>query len=180
MDSKLEPLFNKLENSRLQLFAKLEKKEESELNFHPGKDEWSILQVMHHLMISEHLSIGYINKKLTYRTNIKKSGFGAAIRLFILKVILRLPFRYKAPKIVSELPDNSDSNQVKGQWDQTRKELRELLDNLPEEFLNKDIFKHGFAGKMNIFQALCFMNEHFRHHLKQVDRIMKSYSFTKN
>jgi len=135
---------------------------------------------MHHLIITEQLAIRYINKKLTYRTNIKKSGFGAAIRSLTLKVILRLAFRYKAPKIVSELPDNSDSNQVKGQWDQTRKELRELLDNLPEEFLNKNIFKHGSAGKMNIFQAFCFMEEHFKHHLKQIDRIVNSYSFTKN
>lgn len=176
MDSKLESGFNKLENSRLQLFAKLEKKDESELNFHPGKDKWSMIQVMHHLIITEQLSIGYINKKLTYRTNIKKSGFGAAIRFFALKSMLRTPFRFKAPKIVSEVPDNGNFNQVKDQWDQTRKELRELLDNLPEEFLNKNIFKHAIAGKMNICQTLCFMEEHFKHHVKQIDRIAKSFN----
>ena len=180
MDSNLEPVFNKLENSRLQLFAKLEMKEESALNFHSGKDKWSIIQVLHHLMISEHLSIVYIKKKLTYRTNIKKTGFSAALRLFTLKLIFKSPFRYKAPKIVSKVPDNDNINQVKDQWDQTRKELKELLDSLPKEFLNKDIFKHAFAGKMNIFQALCYMDEHFRHHLKQIDRIMKSSSLTKN
>jgi len=180
MDSKLESRFNKLENSRLQLFAKLEKKDESELNFHPGKYKWSVIQVMHHLIITEQLSTGYINKKLTYRTNIKKSGLGAAIRFFVLKSMLQMPFRFKAPKIVSEVPDNGNFKETKNQWDQVRKEMRELLDNLPEEFLNKNIFKHAIAGKMNIYQTLSFMEEHFKHHVKQIDRIMKSFSFTKN
>ena len=180
MDSKLESKFNQLESSRLQLLAELEKRDDKELNFHPGKDKWSVIQVMHHLIIIEQLSIGYINKKLTYKTNIKKSGFGAAIRVFVLTLILKMPFRFKAPKIVSEVPDNSDFKETKDQWDQIRKEMRELFDNLPEELLNKNIFKHALAGKMNIYQMLGFMEEHFKHHVKQIDRILKSFSFTKN
>jgi len=180
MDSKLESKFKNFENSRLKLLTELEKRGDKELNYHPGKDKWSVIQVMHHLIIIEQLSIGYINKKLTYKTNIKKSGFSAAIKVFVLKLLLRMPFRFKAPKIVSEVPNSGDFNQVKDQWDQTRKELRKLLDNLPEEFLNKNIFKHALAGKMNIYQMLSFMDEHFKHHVKQIDRILKSFSFTKN
>ena len=175
MDSKLELRFNQLENSRLQLLAELEKRDDKELNFHPGKDKWSVIQVMHHLIIIEQLSIGYINKKLTYKTNINKSGFGSAIRVFVLTLILKMPFRFKAPKIVSEVPDNSDLNETKNQWDQVRKEMQELFDNLPEDFLNKNIFKHALAGKMNIYQMLSFMEEHFKHHVKQIDRIARRF-----
>ena len=175
MNSKLESKFNKLENSRLRLLAELEKRDDKELNYHPGKDEWSVIQVMHHLIIIEQLSIGYINKKLTYRTNIKKSGFGTAIKVFVLKLILKMPFRFKAPKIVSEVPDDIDFKETKNQWDQIRKEMRELFDNLPEDFLNKNIFKHALAGRMNIYQMLSFMEEHFRHHVKQIDRIARRF-----
>lgn len=176
MDSKLESKFNKLESSRLQLLAELEKRDDKELNFHPGKDKWSVIQVMHHLIIIEQLSIGYINKKLTYRTNIKKSGLGAAIRFFVLKSVLQTPFLFKAPKIVSEVPDNAGFKETKNQWDQVRKDMKELFDNLPEEFLNKNIFKHALAGKMNIYQMLSFMEEHFKHHVKQVDRITRRFN----
>ena len=180
MDSKIESEFNKLEKSRFQLFAKLDEKEEPELNYHPDKNKWSVIQVLNHLIITEQLSIKYINKKLTYRTNIKKTGLSAAIRFFVLKLMLQTPLRFKAPEIVSEAPDNGDFNYIKSQWDQTRKELRKLLDDLPEEFLNKNIFKHAIAGKMNIYQTLGFMEEHFKHHLKQIDRIEKSFIFAKN
>lgn len=176
MDSKLESRFNKLESSRLQLLAELEKRDDKELNFHPGKDKWSVIQVMHHLIIIEQLSIGYINKKLTYRTNIKKSGLGAAIRFFVLKSVLQTPFLFKAPKIVSEVSDNAGFKETKNQWDQVRKDMKELFDNLPEEFLNKNIFKHALAGKMNIYQMLSFMEEHFKHHVKQVDRITRRFN----
>ena len=180
MDSKIESEFNKLEKSRFQLFAKLDEKEEPELNYHPDKNKWSVIQVLNHLIITEQLSIKYINKKLTYRTNIKNTGLGAVIRFFVLKLMLQTPLRFKAPEIVSEAPDNGDFNYIKSQWDQTRKELRKLLDDLPEEFLNKNIFKHAIAGKMNIYQTLGFMEEHFKHHLKQIDRIAKSFILAKN
>lgn len=180
MDRKLESGFNKLEDSRLQLLAKLDEKKEPELNYHPGKNKWSVIQVLNHLIITEQLSVKYINKKLTYRTNIKKTGLGAAIRFFVLKLMLQTPLRFKAPEIVSEVPDNGDFNYVKNQWDQTRKELRKLLDDMPEEFLNKNIFKNAMAGKMNIYQMLGFMEEHFRHHVKQIDRIAKSFILAKN
>ncbi|MCH8318389.1 MAG: DinB family protein [Bacteroidetes bacterium] len=173
MNNKLRKKFDRLENTRLELMENLEKFGETALSFQPHQDKWSIIQVIHHLNKSEQLSVAYINKKLQYRTNIKNSGIAAVIRSFLLKLALRSSFRFKAPKFIADVPKTDTFESIKDQWEQTRMDIRKLLDKFPDEFLDKNIFKHAFAGKMNIYQMLNFMQDHFDHHLKQIGRIRK-------
>ncbi|MBW8051460.1 MAG: DinB family protein [Cytophagales bacterium] len=173
MNNKLRIKFDHLENNRLELMENLEKFGEKELSFQPDQDKWSIIQVIHHLNKTEQLSVAYINKKLQYRTNIKNSGLGAIIRSFLLKLALRSSFRFKAPKFIADVPKTNTFESIKDQWGQTRKDIRKLLDEFPDDLLDKNIFKHAFAGRMNIYQMFNFMQDHFDHHLKQIGRIKK-------
>jgi len=179
MNNKLCIKFDRLEKTRLELMENLEKFGEKELSFQPHQDKWSIIQVIHHLNKTEQLSVAYINKKLQYRTNIKNSGSAAVIRSFLLKLALRSPFRFKAPKFIADVSQTGTFESIKDQWEETRKDIRKLLDEFPDDFLDKNIFKHAFAGRMNIFQMLNFMQDHFDHHLKQIGRIKKKLKAVK-
>jgi len=64
-------------------------------------------------------------------------------------------------------------------WDRSRKEFRDYLGDFDSDKLQYFIFKHPIAGKLNILQALEFINYHMIHHQKQIERIKKLNNFPK-
>jgi hypothetical protein len=84
-----------------------------------------------------------------------------------------LPFKYKAPKVLGDMPASVDYPEIVIKWNDTRKKLKELITQLPEDMLSKNIFKQPAAGRLNIYQMIDFMQAHFNRHQKQVNSILK-------
>lgn len=160
--------FKTLEDARNQLLSRIEMVEHDKLNARPANNKWSIAQICHHLILSEKLSILYMQKKLHYKTNIENTKFASAIRLQLLKLYLKSPFPIKAPENVAKLPEESSVSEITREWEKVRLDLKKMIEKLPAEFLSGNIFKHPLAGKMNLYHALQFFDVHFRHHQKQI------------
>ncbi len=157
-----------IENDRIDLLNKLAEYDEDKLNCKPASGKWSVLQIINHLIISEKLSVIYIKRKLSGKNGLGKATLKSKINAFVLRYGLLLPLKLKAPENVSNLPDYDSFENIKQNWDKVRKSFVSIIIDLPDDMLDKDIFKHPTVGKMNIEGAIDFFDSHFKHHRKQI------------
>ena len=170
MNSNLEKLFNTLEAQRAALMSELKSINNDRLNSHvPGK--WSINQIVGHIVTAEQLSVGYINKKINAINEVGNTGIYGELKLGLFIASQRLPLKYKAPKNLGEQPKAySDSIALEADWNQTRQDLKLLLEKLPDSGLKKKIYRHPVMGRCSILHALIFFREHIIHHYPQIKR----------
>lgn len=173
MNARVKPLFDRLEVQRDQLQHLIKDLSDVELNKHPP-EKWSIAQVISHLIASEQLSVGYLNKKMLGIQTAEKSGLKEDLKMLLLIVSQRLPFKFKAPRtIVENTPVYGSVDQLISAWDKTRVDLKEVLQKFEDDQINLKIFKHPRAGMLNIQQAIRFFREHIIHHTPQVKNLLK-------
>lgn len=174
----VEKHFNKIEEQRHRLLDEVLKLSHEQQNFKPSAKEWSIAQVLNHLIFSETNAVTYMQKKMLGVAAASDAGVLASVRSFLLRFFLRLPVKYKAPKVA--LPVQEEVyivENLKIQWDAVRSDLKKILDQLDATSANKLIFRHPVSGRHNIFQAMTFLEEHIGHHKKQIERIKTSPQF---
>ncbi len=172
MSSDLLRQFERLEEDKSRLLRRTEGLDDAKLNQSPGENQWSVIQVFCHLMRAEELSLDYIQKKIKDRSRLQKAGLGSALRSAALALFLRSPLRFKAPARSAEVPEAQDLPTTVSEWDRVRAEWRAMIAAFPVEIQDQAVFRHPVAGRMSLQQALRFMEEHIRHHAKQIDRIL--------
>lgn len=180
MKPSLQKRLDRMDTEVAALFEVLNKYSDDDLNWKPESDQWSVLQVMVHLMIAESGSQAYVEKKLSSgHTHLSNAGILAGGRKYLMNCILRFPFKIKAPTSVSgeNLPERSSFWDVVKQWKKQREDLRIYLASLPDEALAKEIYKHPVAGRMSINGMLSFFEGHFKRHRKQIDRVLQNYRY---
>lgn len=176
----LQKRLDRMDTELADLFEVLNKYSDDDLNWKPKADQWSVLQVMVHLMKAEAGSQAYVEKKLSSgHSHLSKAGILAGSRKHIMNCILRFPFKIKAPKGfgTENLPDRSSFWDLVKQWKKQREDLRNYLASLPNEALSKEIYKHPVAGRMSVNGMLSFFEVHFKRHRKQIDRVLQNYRY---
>jgi len=171
MDIASETLFKKLEEQRSLLLKELKIKEDALLKQRPHGGGWNILEVLGHLLQTEKLALSYVNKKMNVVSDIPYSGTKAIINKLKLRLILSMPFRYKAPQNALP-PDFRLLEELENKWNASREELSNILVETGTES-RKLLYRHPFAGRMNLLQMMQFFKAHIKHHIKQIDRIQK-------
>ncbi|NJN42065.1 MAG: DinB family protein [Flammeovirgaceae bacterium] len=173
MNQQLFRQFEALEKSRSVLFENLIALSDEDARKAPA-GKWSISEIVSHILTSEQMSLGYMKKKSLAIDTLDNSGIAESMRMVLLTLSQRLPIKYKAPKIIVERTLQRESFQTTLQeWASLRNEYREFLERIEDKNLRKKIYKHPIAGRLNSFQALKFLREHFRHHLPQINRLLK-------
>ena len=173
MNPRLQKLFDKLEDDRIQLFKEVEKL--SAEQFQKSIDgKWSVQQIMSHLYIAEKLSHQYMAKKVLGIKEAERSGLVEELKMIVLQLSQRLPFKFKVPHGLNELtPTGLSFEQLRELWETERGELKIFLEKFEPEYLDKKIYRHVRAGLLNIQHALIFFREHYIHHLLQIKRLMR-------
>lgn len=170
MNSRLQSLFDSIENQRHLLLSSLKNLPSERLNSHlPNK--WSINQVIAHLISAEQLSIKYISKKMLGIDQAADTGFYEELKMLLLQLSQRLPLKFKAPKIVVENthPD-LDITRLIEQWDLVRADLKALLEKMEDHQIKRKVYRHLALGLFNIQHAVKFFGEHVTHHTPQIYR----------
>ncbi len=165
-------LLDELEKLRSDIFAKLNNTPLEHLNFKDDPAVWSILEILYHIVSTEKLTLISIKKRLNNLEHAKKTGRGSSIRTLILKLALKSNLKFKAPNIVSNPPAECDFENIKKDWILIRNNFREILKTFKLEWTNLSLFKHPYAGNMNIIQTLVFLKEHFLHHQKKIEKLL--------
>lgn len=173
MQPSLQKLFDLTEQKKARLLKEIRPLSADQLQMHPpGK--WSLSQVFAHLIASEQLSVQYLRKKIQAIDEQPNTGLIEELKMWALIISQRLPFKFKAPKVVVDhTPVFKDVAEIESAWNQTRKELKDVLGRFGANHLTRKIYKHPVAGKLNIVQATRFFSEHIIHHQPQIKRLLK-------
>jgi hypothetical protein len=166
-----------LETLRREIVSRYDAYTTDQLTFKPEPTHWNLLQVLDHIVTSEKMSAIYIKRQLTGKKYPPPPGFKSTYRYALLKLALKLPFRYKAPSIVDATGKSPDLHNLQESWKTIRQEFRTIIENTDEELLDLGVYKHPRAGLLNMEQALEFMIIHIRHHQKQIERITDDEKF---
>lgn len=171
MNTKLKLLFDSLESERVMLLTSLKNLSSDKLLQAP-EGKWSIQQILAHLIAAEKLSLMYLQKKMLGITEAENTGAWEEVKMILLRISQRLPFKFKAPRtVVENTPSYASFEELTVDWDKTRAELKTLLERFEDSQIKKQIYKHVRAGRLNIQHALMFFHEHIVHHTPQINRL---------
>lgn len=170
--SEAQQQFQKIEEERNTFLNELSKFSSEAVNKKPNQNAWSALDVVEHLIKSEHYSLKYIEKKMSFNPSFKKSGLKTNFRYFIVKISMWSPFSIKAPVAVSQFSSNSDFEDLKSKWASEREKLKLFLESFPSDLLDKEVYKHPAVGKITVPQMLKFFSLHCNRHKKQAFRTL--------
>ncbi len=149
---------------------------DEQLNRKPANGGWSAIQTLHHLILSEELSLAYVRKKLSFNPVVDKVNIGTHWRSFLLNLYLGSPLKFKAPAVVGDanLPAYATLADTRAYWEKTRQMWTQYLTALPDDLLDKQVYKQPFAGRLGWLQTIGFFQMHFRRHRKQALRAAKA------
>ena len=178
LNPKLEKRLKLLDKKLNLLLEELKYYSEDQLNRKPGEGKWSVIQIMHHLLLAETGSYNYLQKKLGHDPDLGNAGILSWFRKKGLKFFLWAPFKWKAPQTIGDeyLPDRAGFWDTAKLWSEQRTALKTFLKTLPPEVFKKEAYKHPRAGRMDIIGMVGFFDQHFDRHHKQIRNIIKDYS----
>lgn len=135
---------------------------------------WSVIQIMHHLILTEEISLRYVRKKLSFQPKLEPAGLNSWLKSVLLKIYLKVPLKFKAPDVVGEdqLPGFTSFKDTRNRWLGIRREWAGFLEQLPPELLDKTVYRHPLAGRLSWTGTLAFFRYHFERHKKQIERTM--------
>ena len=83
-------------------------------------------------------------------------------------------YKFKAPKILGDVPENLHYQEVITNWNETRRQLQSLVETIPDDLIDREVYRHPRAGRLNLTQMVTFFQDHFDHHASQVKRLIKA------
>ncbi len=142
------------------------------LNKPPKDGAWSAMQILHHIKLAEYYSYKYCEKKLSFTPQLNKVGWQENLRGKLVKWYLQLPLKAQAPTNMSgsALPPESKLVDIEAEWKKQRKNLQQFLEELPDKYIDKAVYKHPFGGRLSFAGMLDFYQAHFRRHQRQIWR----------
>jgi hypothetical protein len=167
---KILALNTKYQSKVAELLLELEQYQETVLNRQPASGAWSAMQTAWHLLYVEEGSMKYVQKKLGYGGHFEKAGISAWLKMALLHMTMRLPIKFKAPAASSsdELPSDASLAELTKRWQAIHLAWNRFFEELPDDLLDKTVYKHPRAGRISWLQMLDFFDMHFDRHLQQV------------
>ncbi len=174
----LQKEFSKINVQLDALFKLTSTVTETQFNYKPDPDQWSIGQIFQHLVNAETNTNIYLRKKILAGPNLKDSGMGTSFNFFLMKYIMIMGIKFKAPPIVTKNMEGPFSLEVQtDEWKRQREDIRQFVAGLDKTTANKLLFKHGIGVYLNIHQMLKWMHIHVARHQTQIKGLMKSPRF---
>ena len=166
-----------MEAERLSILKELSSYSEQKLSEKPSPNQWSVAEVIMHLVIAERGALAYMNKKLEFGGH-GKAAFGSGLKQRLLNLAITIPgLKYKAPTVVElKKEDSVDYAEAKAKWDAVRSEMKKEYEALNEKLAEHELFKHPAAGKMSLLQGIRFMRQHMNRHIGQIRNTAKAVS----
>jgi uncharacterized damage-inducible protein DinB len=158
-----------------QLLADMGRHNDDILNRKPTDGGWSAIQTLYHLILAEEGSLKYIGKKMQAApASQSNTGIATAWRRLLIRLYLRLPFKFKAPQGVGldALPEYATLAETRERWLSGRDQWKAFFEGMPEPYTNKAVYRHPIAGRMSWEGMLDFFVAHLARHRGQIDRAL--------
>lgn len=172
MNESLRRRFERLEDMRREVLARLEGHDAARLNRPREDGGWSVLQILAHVITAEAGTRRYVSKKMLAGASLPRSGLASRLRLAVLQIANASPLRFRAPAGTGDVPTDIDPAELVSRWAEIRAEWNALLDGFPHELLDRMVFRHALVGLMGLPDTLSFLQSHLAHHARQVERLL--------
>jgi uncharacterized damage-inducible protein DinB len=160
--------FEDLTSKRNALLQRLESLTTDTLSFKSGPDKWSVIEVVEHLVIAEEDFFKQASTQATPFDNKTRSPekYKTVIKVMERDIPVDVPDESLEPLGCSTLKE------LLSRWNNVREKLQEFLDGINSD--NKDdlVYRHPFAGPLNIQETLQFIDVHFDNHMRHINRIL--------
>lgn len=140
----------------------------------PDEKHWSIIQILSHLILSEQLSLSYIQKKYPAINELSTVGLKEQLAMKAMKLAQRSSRKFKAPAPVSQPQNDSSLNEIASDWSKVQVDLKNFLDAYPEEYFKKALYKHPFIGRISLSQMIEVHIFHINRHRSQIHHILRN------
>lgn len=169
MLNNLQVLFDRSEQQRHSLLQQAEGLNADQLSFQPKASEWSLMEHIHHLTLTEQeLAHQASHPKLVARLAKEQKG---RVPFGVVWLILRCGIRVPVP-VDSVLPLPGQSLPLlTAQWEQARSQIKQLLEALPVAQSHQPFAIHPVCGALTPAQILQFTLAHGHYHLRQMQRL---------
>ena len=167
--------FHKLEHKREKLMHQILPLTEAEYSKKPSPESWSAIEAANHVYLSEKLSLAYLRKKMAYPDTIPPFHFKSWGGVLLIKLVFRTGYKWNAPETIDmrhQQPILTPA-ELNTQWLVHRQEMLAFIESHQAALGSHLAYRHPYAGRMTMHQMLIFLNDHLRHHMKQIDRILK-------
>jgi hypothetical protein len=142
----------------------------------PADGGWSALQTLYHVLMAEQGALRSLQKKRhgdprPYET----AGLRHAGKSLLLRWALYSPLRFKAPTAIRGelLPDDLTLAGLHAQWQALRPAWLQFIEDLPDEWLDKAVYRHPRAGYIGWNALIAFLDYHRARHTRQVYKALK-------
>ncbi len=174
MHAQLEKQFTQLETSRKKLFTDLKQYSDEVINKKPSVQAWSVAEVIAHVIAAEEYSLKYLQKKVLNTAESGNEGFKQKWRWLLIQIVFTFNIKFKAPEIVEPKIPFTKLADLETRWSNNRNEIAKILNTLSDAEVNKTLWKHALAGKMNVHHMVQFLGMHYYRHKKQVKRTLNA------
>ncbi len=172
MTDSLRRDFEKLEKEKAQVLTYLRSQSRDRIVLQPPGG-WCMVQAMRHIQMSEDLSLQYMQKKSKADDEMLERQWKPRVWLQVLYLVFALGLKFKMPRMLTG-PEITSLEDLESDWNETREKIKIFLEDYPERWNNKAVYKHPFVGMLNLQDTVRFFSSHLRHHIIQVKRIDKA------
>jgi len=179
MNIEITSLLKEIENARNQLVGSVNGLSHLQVNYQPSVNEWSILQIVEHLVWAEQGGICGMFKAIE---GIKISqpiwsGESANHGLSIEQIVDKTwQAKEKVPEVAAPRWGGSMAFWISS-LENCQLLLEQLKNHTASVNLEIAIYPHPISGPLNIFQRLEFLRFHMERHLGQIERVKSHESF---
>lgn len=137
-----------------------------------AKHKWNMVQTLQHLNTAFSVSLTYLQYKLSQNSRFEYNPVAAYFRSALLDFSLNTNIRFKAPPQLAVPQQNVTLDAVQQEWKKLKTELTAVLNQLTEDQLRTNVFKHPVAGRMKAQHMLSFFLAHLKHHERQIKQYL--------
>ncbi|MDZ4708072.1 MAG: DinB family protein [Saprospiraceae bacterium] len=179
MDSRANYLIalEHIEQDRSDWYNLLKDKSIAQLWFQPNPYVWSAFHILQHLIRTEATVLQYCTKKIQ-AADLKKVSALTTLKTWYMQFALyQRIIKYRAPNYVKpdELPPDITLDEAFKQWAQVRKQWKDFILSMPEDKLDKEVYKQPFAGRLGWYGTMQFLKGHMGRHRVQLDRVLGEF-----
>ena len=169
MLTEIQKTFDSLDKKYTKLLQDLSSLTDEALNFKAGADKWSIVEVIEHLVMAEENMLEQLTGTASATTldpqDRSAKNFHIVIKVMTKDIPVDVPDESMEPHSQFSLED------LLGRWDDTRQKTRAYIEGINSENAGDLVYRHPFAGPLDMAETLRFIDVHFDNHMRHIDKI---------
>ena len=169
MLAKLKVLYEGLEARKLFLLKRILSLTEAQLDYKPGQDRWTVLQILQHMVIAER---GMRLSEKELRDNPVRTFLKAGNLVDTVREVLEKDVPVDVPHASLNPDEKPHLNEIVALWEKERPALCELLESIKPEAMGYVMFSHPAAGPITAVQMLELAIAHFDTHERAIRRLI--------